>query len=164
MQRIEPAALGMKVEHWVAQSADPTRDLDYSNLLGACLGGDGVRSRPSERYCDTARGDAPLHVNPAGERDCARFFKYEATGTIKSENDGAKRDIETLNLNIVALQSARKAVLDGIRDWADRQKGKIPKATLQERADRWRKAKDDRLEPYCEVAIYWLEKKARQRP
>ena len=53
----------MKVEHWQCQRHYSCKQLDYSNLLGACLGGEGYSRR--FQHCDTHKGDKDLRWNPA---------------------------------------------------------------------------------------------------
>ena len=43
MGRIRPEPASMKIEHWRCQTHYSNEQLDYRNLLGACLGGIGNR-------------------------------------------------------------------------------------------------------------------------
>jgi len=53
----------MKIEHWHSQRHNEIEQLDYSNLLAACVGNEG---RPwKEQHCDTRKGDRTLSRNPA---------------------------------------------------------------------------------------------------
>ena len=52
-----PPIVQMKVEHWLPQSRRPDLQLAWTNLLGACLGGEG--SAPSDQTCDTRKGENP---------------------------------------------------------------------------------------------------------
>lgn len=53
----------MKIEHWQSQTRFPDRQLDYPNLLGACLGGEG---KPRKlQHCDSRKGELDLSKNPA---------------------------------------------------------------------------------------------------
>ena len=45
LSRIRPTADTMKIEHWHSQDEFSSEQLDYSNLLGACLGGPRQRAR-----------------------------------------------------------------------------------------------------------------------
>src|SRR5437016_11099382 len=61
MQRIHPDETRMKVEHWLCQKDHGAQALDYGNLLGACLGGEG---RPRRfQHCDTRREWSSLQRN-----------------------------------------------------------------------------------------------------
>ena len=72
MQRIEPTENGMKIEHWHSQRHYPTERLDYANLLGACLGGEG--QPPNQQHCDTRKGESELSKNPANRGTPNREF------------------------------------------------------------------------------------------
>jgi uncharacterized protein (TIGR02646 family) len=52
LQRIRPTQDGMKIEHWHCQRHHGDEQLDYGNLLGACLGGQG--QPPDRQHCDTS--------------------------------------------------------------------------------------------------------------
>lgn len=62
MQRIKPDERRMKIEHWAAQDTNPERQLDYRNLLGACLGGQGHPL--AQQHCDTRKGSQALTIHP----------------------------------------------------------------------------------------------------
>ena len=62
LNRIRPSKDTMKIEHWHSQTNFPEEQLDYGNLLGACLGGEGQPRR--FQHCDTRKGDLPLSRNP----------------------------------------------------------------------------------------------------
>ena len=56
MGRIWNGTTTMKIEHWQCQAHHPAEQLNYRNLLGACLGG---RGQPGHlQHCDTRRGIA----------------------------------------------------------------------------------------------------------
>ena len=51
MGRIRNGPTIMKIEHWRCQANHPDKQLNYRNLLGACLGGHG---QPAHlQHCDT---------------------------------------------------------------------------------------------------------------
>jgi len=54
MGRIRNGSATMKIEHWRCQSCYPDEQLNYRNLLGACLGGNG--QPPHLQHCDTRKG------------------------------------------------------------------------------------------------------------
>jgi uncharacterized protein (TIGR02646 family) len=63
LSRIRPAMDAMKVEHWHCIDHSPAEQLDYTNLLGACMGSEG---QPWKRqHCDTRKGNDDLSKNPA---------------------------------------------------------------------------------------------------
>jgi uncharacterized protein (TIGR02646 family) len=117
MRRIRPRGDGMKIEHFVARSDDPRRMYDWDNLLGVC---DGVIRGGSEGEiftCDTARGDRPLHINPAKPPPKPEdMFIIGKSGRIDVEGDDAKSDRETLNLNHPPPVAGRQAELKDPRE------------------------------------------------
>jgi uncharacterized protein (TIGR02646 family) len=113
MQRIRPGVGGMKIEHWRCQALYPHQQLDYENLLGACMGNEGQPKKA--QHCDTRKGDATLSRNPANPaHQIESFIQYRGDGRIASHDapfDCELHDI--LNLNAPFLINNRKAVLDG---------------------------------------------------
>ncbi len=101
MQRITAKLGAMKVEHWQSQTDFPERQLDYTNLLAACLGGEG---KPQKfQNCDTRKLELSLSMNPANvEHDVERILHYDKDGTIRSTDPAFDREInEVLNLTHV---------------------------------------------------------------
>lgn len=164
MDRIHPTQDGMKIEHWAAQSKFPEQQMTYSNLLGACLGGEG--NRPADQHCDTAKGNQPLAIHPADpSKGCSALFNHASTGRIEGRTNEAKKDIETLNLNVNRLVEARKAVLLGLLAWFDLRKNRgrpLSKSEMLRKA-RFYDDEGEKLDAFCQVAIYWLTKHANQR-
>ena len=75
----------MKIEHWQCQARYPAEQLNYRNLLGACLGGDG--QPPHLQHCDTRKGDRDLQWNPADPaHHIETRVRYELDGTIRSDD------------------------------------------------------------------------------
>ena len=158
MQRIRPTSTAMKIEHWQCQARYPHRQLDYSNLLGACLG---CQNQSLERHhCDTRKGDHDLAYNPANPtHDVERKLTFLGDGTLQSTEVIFDQEInEVLNLNEGILKKNRRALLDSIKDGF---MGKNPsKVDIQKEIRKWNGDLDDGvLEPFCQVAIYYLRKK-----
>jgi len=51
----------MKIEHWHSQDRYEAEQLDYGNLLGACMGNEGKAHW--DQHCDTRKGDRDLSRN-----------------------------------------------------------------------------------------------------
>ena len=101
----------MKIEHWQCQAHHPERQLDFSNLLGACLGGHGRPQR--EQHCDTRKGNNGLCFSVCDpDHPIERQIRFLGDGTIKSDDEAFDDAINAvLNLNLPRLVGNRKAVL-----------------------------------------------------
>ncbi len=162
MSRIAADEALMKIEHWHSQTTYENEQLDYQNLLGACLGGKG--KPPGQQTCDTRKGNDDIKWNPANPtHQVDRRIKYSTDGTIGSndlEFDRQMNDI--LNLNIKFLKDNRRSVLDGVAEWWKREKNRIQGPISRDRLE-GKKAKyivgAGALEPYCHVAVWWLDRK-----
>lgn len=158
--RIRTAWNGMKIEHWQSQSPNkyPQRQLDYSNLLGACLGGQrhGEKSPKEHHHCDTLKGDDDLCFSVCDQAHLIeRQIRFLGNGEITSDDDAIKTAInEILNLNLGQLVSNRKAVLDAFKERLGR--GKLD-ATRE--LQKWDGSQPGDLPEYAQVMVFWLEKK-----
>ena len=117
MGRIRPSASDMKIEHWRCQARYPDKQLNYSNLLGTCLGGEG--QPPHSQHCDTRKGDDDLRWNPADSAHVIEArLQYDPDGTIRSNDPIFDTQLNrTLNLNLPFLRNNRKNVLDSLLHW-----------------------------------------------
>jgi uncharacterized protein (TIGR02646 family) len=167
MQRIHNGPLTMKIEHWQSQSGYPAEQLSYRNLLGACLGGDG--QPPHLQHCDTRKGNRDLRWNPAEPvHHVETRVRYELDGSIRSDDAAFDAQLDdVLNLNIRFLKNNRKAVWVAITDWWKLEKarlhGPVSRARIQVERDR-RVAGKGELEPFCRVAIWWLDQRLARMP
>lgn len=172
MGRIEDTQDGMKVEHWRSQSEHGEVQIDYENLLGACNGNQGHPF--PEQHCDTHKKNTSISVNPASaDRDCSKFFRYLSDGSIRpseslpeDEKRAISSDLEVLNINVEKLKVQRKALLDGLRSWLDKEHAgrSVSREILLQKAQEWeRSGADGKLKPFCQVAIFWLNKAAKGR-
>lgn len=160
MQRIRDDK--MKIEHWRSQDEYPELQLNYQNLLGACEGNQG--SPKHLQHCDTKKGNIEITINPTdNHKKCEEIIKYHPSGEIYSDDETINNDLnKTLNLNMQTLVNNRKIVLDEIirlltserptGDWT---------AELLNRKIQYlsNKQKGDKYQPYCQIAIYYLQKK-----
>jgi uncharacterized protein (TIGR02646 family) len=160
MTRLAAGHDTMKIEHWQSQEAFPKRQLDYSNLLGACLGGEG--KPPKRQHCDTRKGKLDLSRNPANPaHDVERIIHYDSDGTIRSTDPVFEREInDVLNLNNAPwLKTNRKAALTGFLEakpkHGDWDNNMIEKWLKELSGD----LGSDELSPYCQIVVYWLRKR-----
>ena len=162
MGRIRADAGSMKIEHWKCQVGHPNEQLKYRNILGACLGGEGSSYR--FQHCDTRKADLDLMWNPA---DPAHVIEtrvmYGSNGTIYSSDTTFDNQLNTvLNLNLRFLMNNRKGVLTAVLQWWAHEKRRLaglpPRESIQRKIGRYTGGSED-LEPYCQVAVWWLRKK-----
>lgn len=159
LSRIRPTANAMKIEHWHNQAEFRAEELDYSNLLGACLGGAGQSTEL--QHCDTKKGNSLLSKNPANPAHCVEsLVRYEAGGRIVSDDAAFNSELEhVLNFNAPFLKNNRKATLDGLHQ-ALSKKGPLQRITIQRWLYDWNgESHTDELRPFCQVVVYWLRKR-----
>ena len=167
MNRIRPERVSMKIEHWKNQRRFLSEQLNYRNLLGACLGGEG--KPPHHQHCDTRKGDNDLKWNPANPTHHIQTrVRYELDGSIYSnEADFNEQLNDVLNLNLPKLKNNRKTLLDGVLEWWKREKsrirGHVPRNNFVRKRDQFINSSAE-LRPYCQVAVWWLDQKIAKMP
>lgn len=110
----------MKVEHFLAQSKHLDKRTDWTNLLGACVGGDGG---PREfRSCDTQKQNEDIQLHPLDPNLGARI-RYSADGKVQSSEHQDDLDAR-LNLNHARLVNNRIAAWKRYRIMLERKLGK----------------------------------------
>lgn len=163
--RITPDAKAMKIEHWAPQDRHPERQLDYGNLLGACMGNQG--SPRSQQHCDTAKGNQELFVNPADPRHaCSALFSYLPTGKIEAAGGDVRvaQDIATLALNQPRLMAGRRAIIEEVTGEIVRSKRTLSASKLLGLAAKLEEPDaSGNLRPFCQAAVFWLTRQARKR-
>ena len=164
MGPIAPTREAMKIEHWRPQEDPDYSDLQlvYSNLLGACLGGDGQQD--AERHCDTAKGMSLLSRNPANPaHDVETLVRFDTTGKITSPNMAFDDELNrVLNLNAAGLKNSRLGQLRALEKTLAK-RGTLTKQQLIRIYEKWAgisQAGD--LQPYCGVIVYWAQKRLAQ--
>jgi hypothetical protein len=149
----------MKIEHWRCQERHRELQLDYGNLLGACLGGEG--RAPTEQHCDTKKGSRDLKWNPANTAHVIETrLRYLADGTVDSTDDEFKAQLnDVLGLNIGYLKNSRKAILDSFSEWW-RSVRSLPNSRqkAQQQLDRLENAAQH--QPFSPVIVWFLRQKA----
>jgi uncharacterized protein (TIGR02646 family) len=157
MGRIRQDINHMKIEHWKCQVFFPQDQLNYTNLLGSCMGGEG---QPQNlQCCDTRKKNLELKWNPAIPNHMIETrIKYGPDGLIRSDDPIFDDQLnEVLNLNLPVLKNNRKGVLDAVLEWWKKRKPMPPENI--EREIRRRDDSNGELQPYCQVAVWWLRKK-----
>lgn len=161
MGRIHPDVRSMKIEHWQSQSIYPQDRLVYSNLLGACLGGDGEGKRRTDQHCDTFKGDSRLSRSPANfGHNVEALIRYPPDGSVEASEPEFNGQLDTvLNLNLAFLKSNRQSVLHAFQQTLTK-RGTLSKARWESLLAKWEGDSGTQyLEPYCGVVIYWIRKK-----
>jgi len=156
MGRIRANAESMKIEHWQCQATYPDLQLTYTNLLGACTGGDGQAA--NEHHCDTRKANRDLKWNPANDaHPIEPRVSYGFDGKISSVDPEFGEQVDSvLALNLPVLRSNRKAVLDVVLQWW--RLTPPAKRNLQAQIDR-RTREQDEHEPFSPVAVWFLRQK-----
>lgn len=156
---IRPERAAMRIEHWHSQRAYPAETLDYANLLGACLGGEG---QPwTNQHCDVRKGDKGLSRNPANPMPRVEdLIHFLGDGRITSDDPIFDHELnDVLNLNVAFLKNNRKATLDAFKIMLNR-RGSLHRTTLGKWMREWNgDAQTGDLRPFCQVVVYWLQKR-----
>jgi uncharacterized protein (TIGR02646 family) len=163
LSRIRAERGKMKIEHWHCQDYYPSQQLDYSNLLGACMGNEGKLGR--DQHCDTRKGNRDLSRNPANQMDrVEEWVRFGGDGRVYSNDRELDRELnDVLNLNLAFLMNNRKATLTGFIDALPRA-GSLQRTTLERWLRRWNgESGTDELQEYCQVIVYWLRKRLARR-
>lgn len=121
----------MKVEHWACQTGNSLLQLDYSNLLGCCMGYEGEKL--VNQTCDSRKGSTPLKFNPSRPQDRINaIIKYDGLGNIYSTDSEFSTQINTvLNLNKVRLVQNRAHILVTLRSLLPNKAGRRTKAEIR---------------------------------
>lgn len=159
LSRIRAEYKAMKIEHWHSQERHAAEQLDYPNLLGACLGNEGKPAK--DQHCDTRKGDRDLSRNPANPMHRIEdVIKFPGDGRIVSNDPVFDAEInDVLNLNLAFLRNNRKATLTAFQDGLAK-RGPLRRKELEKWLLWWNgESHSGELEPFCQVIIYWLRKR-----
>ncbi|HET6841083.1 MAG TPA: retron system putative HNH endonuclease [Candidatus Angelobacter sp.] len=159
--RIVPVDVEMKIEHWRSQKRYPSDQLIYTNLLGACKGGEKPNPndvRTVDRHCDTFKGHNDLSLNPA-VNDVESTISYLNDGRIRSNNVVFNAELSSvLNLNTYAMVNQRKAVINAFLRLLPKRQN-MTRQEWQEVARDWNgEDHDNELREYCSVVVFWIRK------
>ncbi|WP_392341099.1 retron system putative HNH endonuclease [uncultured Shewanella sp.] len=148
----------MKIEHFLCQKSNPDEQLNYSNLLGCCEGGEG--SRPAEQTCDTKKGSKVLTFSPV-TLTINTLITYSSSGLIESTHKQFSIELnDVLNLNKIRLKENRAAAQEGIEELLNSRAGKRSKAELKIMIDKYiNVSADGKFKEYYGCIIFYLRKK-----
>lgn len=173
MKKIENDELKTKIEHYLPRNGPnkrPDLQLEYSNLLAVCNGGQGQKRH--KQHCDTKKGSALITINPT-LAICEKQIKYRKNGTIFAEDSAIQNDVDTtLNLNLQPLKDNRAAVLEIAIERLKKKSGNSWTRELIEKEIQFyqtktkitRKPKNQKkpvfgFHQYCQIIIYYLKNK-----
>ncbi len=150
----------MKIEHWQCQDNYPHLQLNYNNLLVACLGNEGKRSK--EQHCDTKKGNLDIKINPT-DQNCETLIKCRTNGKLKSSDPDIQQDLnKTLNLNIDFLVKNRKEAIGTVITQLNRRypNKSWPQTAIQSLINKLN-SKDENgyYSEYCGAVIIYLRTK-----
>jgi uncharacterized protein (TIGR02646 family) len=155
-----PTKLGkMKIEHWHSQANFPIEQLDYSNMLGACMGNEGQPG--SDQHCDTYKGEKNLTLNPANPlHSIEDRIHFLSDGKISSPDATIDAELNAvLNLNVAHLKNNRKAVLDSFKKFLGKRK-LLSQSQWGNLLREWNgESSTGDLRPFCQVIVYWIRKR-----
>lgn len=142
------------IEHFKpkAKGYFPELQLEYSNLLASCLGGQ-INRQTNRRFplcCDANKKNRVIEVSPT-DPDCESYFKYDDDGNIYGITPEARYAIQILNLNNEVQKNRRKAAIAAYIN--------LPEETDWQEEIRFLAARDRNglYQPYCFVAIYYIK-------
>lgn len=159
LSRIRPEIGSMRIEHWHSQTAYPLEQLDYPNLLGACSVSEGQPWK--DQHCDVRKGERDLSRNPAHQPPRVEdLLHFLGDGRVRSDVPDFDLELnEALNLNVAFLVNERKAVLDAFKKTLEK-KGGLGRGTLEKWLADWNgDSHTGELRPFCQVIVYWLQKR-----
>lgn len=163
-----------KIEHMVSQSSlkeNPRAALDYKIMLGVCYGNESNDKEKKRSYhqltCDAHRKNLDLKVASPFDKTCIGKIRYEADGTITSDDTDLEKDLNvTLNLNYdgnaVYLKQNRRAVLDAYKEKLRRMKakGQWNKTLLKKILKEYEEPDEQgQIREYSGIAIWYLKKR-----
>lgn len=154
-----PPVVQMKVEHWQSQDAYPARQLDWTNMLGACPGGEG--SPRSDETCDTRKGEDAITLNPLDAAHVSTL-RCQSDGRLASTDARFQEDIDQrLGLNHRILTNERKASLSRAlaRVKAEYPKREIPQSAIRSLVEELERPKEGKLPELCCTLRLWARKR-----
>lgn len=158
---------GSKIEHFLCQDDHPKEELNYGNMLLACLGNEG--SPELLQTCDTKKRNLSLTHSPSNQaRNIEDLIKYKSNGEIYSTDDTFNAELETvLNLNVKNLKDNRRVIYEVVQNRI-RIEGKrlgslaLKKKFLESEKTKWLSLKDGKYYEFCMVGVYVIDKKLKK--
>ena len=105
-----------KIEHILCQQNHGDLQLDFSNMLASCDGGQNDRTHPTrgtprhEPHCDAKKGNDELPISPLDNVE--GILTYHIDGTVKGQGKVGRELIRILGLDAKFLNSQRKNAIE----------------------------------------------------
>ncbi|WP_405565306.1 hypothetical protein [Polaribacter sp. Asnod6-C07] len=166
MRRIPESrkAPGSKIEHFLCQDNHSQEELNYGNMLLACLGNEGSPKRL--QTCDTKKRNQNLTHSPYNPpRNIEDLIKYKPNGEIYSTDQIFNTELEeVLNLNVKHLIDDRRVIYEEVQNRIRLEGKKQGSTALKKKFLKAEKTKllnlnDGKHLPFCMVGVYVINKK-----
>lgn len=158
---------GTKIEHFLCQDDHSNEELNYGNMLLACLGNEGSPERL--QTCDTKKGKSSLTYSPSNvDRNIEELIKYKSNGEIYSSDDTFNTELEhVLNLNVKSLKDNRRVIYEEVQNrivLEGKKKGStaLQKKFLQTEKNKLLTLHSGKFSEYCMVGVYVIDKKLKK--
>ncbi|TAK44050.1 MAG: TIGR02646 family protein [Saprospiraceae bacterium] len=165
MQRIKNDWKSTKIEHWAPRNE--ANEKDYMNLLAVCKGNEGAPN--GEQHCDTSKGNQPITISPLNS-NCEQLIRFDPGGHIYSNDPAIDDELKNiLKLDLQYLVEERMKLMDFVKNEIQKAAknspaSKIKKAGLTNMLKDWQTPKKGKFEPFCQVAIAYIQKKLARLP
>lgn len=158
---------GSKIEHFLCQDYHSHEELNYGNMLLACLGNEG--SPKHLQTCDTKKRNLTLTHSPSNPaRNIEDLIIYKSNGEIHSSDENLMAELESvLNLNVNQLKENRRAIYETVRDRI-RNKVKqhktnaLQKRYLESEKRKWLNLNNGKFSEFCMVGVYVIDQKLKR--
>ena len=148
------------IEHLLPKSLRQYQNLqlEYSNLLCSCDGGESDRTGKSKAqkkvfppYCDSKKNNRVIKVTPLDE-NCESCFFYDEEGHIYGKTAEAEETIEIVGLDCSTLVNLRKAAIDAYIDLTF----SSDKDWENEISNVLKKDQNEMFMPFCFAIAYYI--------
>lgn len=142
------------IEHFLPKDdlLFPELQLEYSNLLSSCLGGqiDRQTNRRFPLSCDAKKNNRVVPISPT-DPNCEEQFDYDDDGSIYGLTENARSAIQILNLNNQVIKNRRKAAIKAYVDFEF-----SPEEWENEASSVLQRDREGLFKPFCFAAAYWI--------
>lgn len=158
---------GSKIEHFLCQASHSQEELNYGNMLLACLGNEGSPKRL--QTCDTKKRNLSLTYSPSNQaRNIEDIIKYKPNGEIYSSDQTFNTELkEVLNLNVKNLIDNRRVIYEEVQNRIRLEGKRLGSIALKKKFLESEKVKlltlnDGKYSPFCVVGVYVIDKKLKK--